>query len=51
MYAIRSYYADGQVAETGTHEQLLAMDGWYAELDRIQRRKSRLLDALAKESA
>jgi ATP-binding cassette subfamily B protein len=28
---------DGRIAESGTHAQLLAAGGWYAELERIQR--------------
>lgn len=29
--------ADGGIAEVGTHADLLAADGWYADLDRIQK--------------
>jgi ABC-type multidrug transport system fused ATPase/permease subunit len=28
---------DGAVAQLGSHAELLARDGWYAELDRIQK--------------
>src|SRR5690606_11755705 len=27
---------DGRIAESGSHEQLVAIDGWYADMDRRQ---------------
>jgi hypothetical protein len=35
------------VAEQGSHAELLAAGGWYAELDRIQSQRGRLLDEIA----
>jgi ATP-binding cassette subfamily B protein len=37
---------DGRISESGTHSELIARNGWYAELERSQRRRVRLLDAL-----
>jgi len=42
---------DGVIAEAGTHDELIARDGWYAELERTQRRRGRLLRALQTEGA
>jgi ATP-binding cassette subfamily B protein len=38
--------ADGAIEEIGTHDALVAADGWYAELERTQRRRGRLLTEL-----
>jgi ATP-binding cassette subfamily B multidrug efflux pump len=38
---------EGQVAEQGSHAELLAAGGWYAELNRIQSQRGRLLDEIA----
>ena len=38
---------DGRVTEQGSHAQLLAAGGWYAELERIQGQRGRLLDGIA----
>ena len=32
MYAIRSYYDEGEVIEQGNHETLMAQNGFYADL-------------------
>jgi ATP-binding cassette, subfamily B, multidrug efflux pump len=37
---------DGRISELGSHDELVARDGWYAELDRSQRRRGRLLSEL-----
>ena len=37
---------DGAIAEIGSHDELIARDGWYAELERTQRRRGRLLSEL-----
>jgi len=33
---------DGRVAEQGTHEELLELGGWYADMDRRQQLESDL---------
>jgi ATP-binding cassette subfamily B protein len=38
--------ADGRIAEIGSHDELVARNGWYAELERTQRRRGRLLSEL-----
>ncbi len=38
--------ADGAIAEIGSHDELLAAGGWYADLEAAQRRRGRLLSAL-----
>jgi len=38
--------ADGAIEEIGTHDALVAANGWYAELERTQRRRGRLLTEL-----
>ena len=38
--------ADGVIAEMGTHDELIERGGWYAELERTQRRRGRLLTQL-----
>lgn len=42
-------FEDGAIREVGTHAELLAAGGWYAELERIQRRRGRLLADLESE--
>lgn len=42
---------DGRIAEQGSHAELLRAGGWYAELERIQRRRGTLLDRLAPSHA
>ncbi len=42
---------DGQISESGTHDELVARNGWYAELDRSQRRRGRLIDSLERSDA
>ncbi len=37
---------DGEISECGSHDELIANGGWYAELDRSQRRRGRLLNEL-----
>jgi ATP-binding cassette subfamily B protein len=39
--------AGGRIAEIGRHDELVARNGWYAELERTQRRRGRLLSELA----
>jgi ATP-binding cassette subfamily B protein len=34
---------DGAITEIGSHDDLIRLDGWYAELERTQRRRGRLL--------
>jgi ATP-binding cassette subfamily B protein len=43
--------ADGAIEEIGTHDALVAADGWYAELERTQRRRGRLLTELHEAEA
>lgn len=43
--------AEGRIVEVGTHDGLVARGGWYAELERTQSRRGRLLDALETEEA
>jgi ATP-binding cassette subfamily B protein len=43
--------AEGRIVEVGTHDALVARGGWYAELERTQSRRGRLLDALETEEA
>jgi ATP-binding cassette subfamily B multidrug efflux pump len=43
--------ADGAIEEIGTHDSLIAADGWYAELERTQRRRGRLLTELHEAEA
>jgi ATP-binding cassette subfamily B protein len=43
--------AEGRIVEVGTHDDLVARGGWYAELERTQSRRGRLLDALEIEEA
>jgi len=43
--------ADGAIEEIGTHDALIAADGWYAELERTQRRRGRLLTELHEAEA
>jgi ATP-binding cassette subfamily B protein len=39
--------AEGVIAEMGTHDELVERGGWYAELERTQRQRGRLLEQLA----
>ena len=43
--------ADGAIVEMGSHEELIQHDGWYAELERTQRRRGRLLSELHEAEA
>ena len=43
--------ADGVIAEMGTHDELIGSGGWYAELERAQRRRGRLLTQLEEAQA
>ena len=43
--------ADGAISEIGSHDELIAQDGWYAELERTQRRRGRLLSQLHEAEA
>ena len=43
--------AEGGIAEIGTHDELMRADGWYAELERTQRRRGRLLSQLHEAEA
>ena len=43
--------ADGVIAELGTHDELIERGGWYAELERTQRRRGRLLTQLHEAQA
>jgi ATP-binding cassette subfamily B multidrug efflux pump len=43
--------AAGRIAEIGSHDELVARDGWYAQLDRTQRRRGRLLSELQQSQA
>lgn len=40
---------DGRIRQLGSHTELLAQEGWYAELDRIQ--KQRLMEAQDRDAA
>ena len=43
--------AEGAIEEIGTHDALVAANGWYAELERTQRRRGRLLTELHEAEA
>jgi ATP-binding cassette subfamily B protein len=43
--------ADGAIEEIGPHDSLIAAGGWYAELERTQRRRGRLLSELREAEA
>ncbi|HTO56837.1 MAG TPA: ABC transporter ATP-binding protein, partial [Pseudomonadales bacterium] len=43
--------AEGAIEEIGTHDALIAANGWYAELERTQRRRGRLLTELHEAEA
>ena len=42
---------DGVVTEVGSHDELVAAGGWYAELERTQSARGRLLDRLEAQEA
>jgi ATP-binding cassette, subfamily B, multidrug efflux pump len=42
---------DGVITEIGSHDDLIQLDGWYAELERTQRRRGRLLSELHEAEA
>ena len=42
---------DGAISEIGSHDELIALNGWYAELERTQRRRGRLLSQLNEAEA